>query len=829
MKPIYTLAVLLFCANVSAQNTYHTIAEINAGEGWLRSTAAPVATLATRLLIYQHGGATINTSGAINSLNSAGHYDLNSVSRISADTIFLALPVRHNYQLSATQLVFVEAAPTVTITGQVTNVPAFDGRTGGIRFLAADDTLQLAADADVRAAGRGFRGGVGTEADSDCFRLTNANGETYPAGNWRGSSRGEGVAGIPVGQEFGRAPAANGGGGGNDHNAGGGGGGNIAAGGIGARNIVMGLLNNACRGNNPGRGGLGLSTNGERIYFGGGGGAGHANNTTAATGGNGGGIIVLWAPNVRFSEGARLLVDGAAAPGPISGDGGGGGGAAGAVLVVAGTVSGRPTISATGGKGSDVANQSDRCFGPGGGGGGGQLVVKSTDRTSFVPSVNANSGGAGLRLNSNECAPNDEPGGSGEAGSEQNLALNQPFGGFTQQIDTLCGAGIIRLTDASFGAQQVSWAVVPTNTGLTITADGPSLELSSDGTVAGTFRATQTLITDGVLYPGDTATVTFFPAPSVGTVAVVADDEFLNITLSGALHFDAIRYDFGDGTVIDTNRTNIDYTYTAGGAYPLTITLLNGRCGDLVINSQTIVVPAFATAAIDAKNVEGCVPLQLVLTDVSTGVYDTRLWSFPGASPDTSTERQPTIIYSEPGDYTAYLFLEGAVGRDTVDSIAVTVYAIPVADFAFSVDTSTAVFTNLSQEGTNYAWTFGNNGTSTMTDPVHVFDTTGTFAVTLIARNGPCRDTIVRQVTVAVLSDVRELAALGVKVFPNPTSGLLNVSGPASITGVYDLGGRLVTRPAGEQLADLSGLPGGTYVVGLRVQQRRYSVLVVVR
>jgi PKD repeat protein len=828
MKPIYSLLALLLCASLSAQNTYHTIIELNAGEGWLRSSAAADVTLATRLLIYQYGGATINNSGAVSSLNGAGHYDLNRVSRMGGDTIFLALPVRHNYNLAATQLVTFEAALTVGISGQDVATPAFDGRTGGIRLLVADDTLRLGADTDIRASGLGFRGGSGTEADSDCSRLTNANGETYAAGNWRGSSRGEGVAGVPAGQEFGRAPAANGGGGGNDHNAGGGGGGNIAAGGIGARNIVMGLFNNACRGNNPGRGGRGLTTNGERVYFGGGGGAGHANNTSVANGGKGGGLIVLWAPNIIFAAGARLLVDGAAAPGPISGDGGGGGGAAGAVLVVAGAVSGHPEIAARGGKGSDVTNQSDRCFGPGGGGGGGQLVVKADNRSDYDPSVNNNSGGAGQRLNSNECAPTDEPGGSGERGSEQNLALNQPFGGFRQDVDTLCGAGTIRLADASFGAQQVSWELTPANDALTVNATGPSLDVTSDGTVDGTFRAVQTLIYNGVLYPGDTALLTFFPAPSVVAEEVVTDDEFLLVTLSGAINFDAIRYDFGDGTVIDTNLTAFDYTYAAGGDYPLTITLRNARCGNIVVASQTISVPTFAAANIDAKNVEGCVPLQLVFSDISTGVYNARRWAFPGASPEASTEQRPTIIYAEPGTYTAFLFLEGAVGRDTVDSIAVTVYAIPVADFAFSVDTSTAAFTNLSLEGTNYEWTFGDDRTSTTTDPVHVFDTRGTFAVTLIARNGPCRDTIVQQVTVAVLSDVTELAALGVKVFPNPTSGLLKVSGPAQITGVYELGGRLIARYDG-QVADLGGLPGGTYIVGLLAAGQRYSVLVMVR
>ncbi|MEM1357517.1 MAG: hypothetical protein AAGF89_04930, partial [Bacteroidota bacterium] len=261
---------------LSAQNTYHRLTSLNKSEGWLRSSsAAMVVEPGSPLLIYQYGGALINLSGdnigQVSDLRGTGHYDLNRVVRTGDDTIFLAFPVKHTYQLQQTQLVVAPAGSVQNIDTE-RSATNYNGATGGILFLAASSELSISAP--LLAAGAGFRGGAGRQANSDCNRFTAANNETYSLTNWRGAPRGEGVSPLPSGQESGRAPVANGGGGGNDHNSGGGGGANVAAGGGGAGNIVRGLLNNSCRGNFPGRPGRGLLVDDERLYFGGGGGAG---------------------------------------------------------------------------------------------------------------------------------------------------------------------------------------------------------------------------------------------------------------------------------------------------------------------------------------------------------------------------------------------------------------------------------------------------------------------------------------------------------------------------------------------------------------------------
>lgn len=831
MKSLLTGLLLLSLTTIFAQNTYHRIIQINNGQRWLRSNAAQAAGTSTSLLLYQHGGATLGTSGGstgqVTNFNGAGHYDLNRVERVNGDTLFLALPILHNYNPLHSQIVLFEHSASVSVTGFQQVSQSFNGTSGGVIFIAARDRITFESGASLDVSGAGFRGGAGTIANSDCNRLTVANGLAYGPGNWRGSSRGEGIGGVSVSQPFGRAAAGNGGGGGNDHNAGGGGGGNRSTGGVGARNIVMGLFNNACRGNFPGLGGLGLEAEDDMIYFGGGGGAGHANNFTTSGGGDGGGLIVLWAPTIDFGNSSGILANGLNG-GNADGDGGGGGGAAGSVLFAADTLLGSPEITLEGGRGGDVQNGSTRCFGPGGGGGGGRLISTATSRTGYAPDTSLEGGSFGQRLGSNECGPNDEPAGTGEDGTEENIATIVPFGGFVQSADTICGGDVILLTDATSGAARVEWSILPPNEGLQANQTGGNLRVTTTPETSGTFRAVQTLFIDNQEFPGDTAVFTVVPAPSLSSISVVYENETVSIVIIGATGFDAIRYDFGDGTVIDTTSTSLNHTYTEAGDYDVSVTLLNERCGDEVFADTTFIVSEFASADTDLKFAEGCAPLTFTIVDRSTGTYDDRRWNFPGGSPETSNEAQPTVTYTEPGEYDITLTLLDAVGPDTIRIIPVRVFAQPVADITVTVDTASATFSNGSTDGTDFFWSFGDGNTSTEEEPTNTYEATGIYTVTYFVENGPCRDSASLEVVIDVLSDLVNLEELGVRLFPNPTSGQLTLTGPARITGAFDLTGRKVLVGNDRDL-DLSSLPAGTYLIAILANDKTYWTRVIKR
>lgn len=835
MKFFLTGLMLLSLTTIFAQNTYHRIIQLNNGQKWLRSAAAQVAAPGTSLFLYGHGGATIGTSGAstgvVTNLNGAGHYDLNRVERVSGDTLFLALPVMHSYNSLHSQLVMFEGSPSVTVTGSQRVSRAFNGTLGGIIFIAAEDKITLAGGASLDASGAGFRGGATSVAASDCNRFTIANGLAYGPGNWRGSSRGEGIGGVPSSQPLGRAPAGNGGGGGNDHNAGGGGGANTAGGGVGARNIVMGLFNNACRGNFPGLGGTGQEAEADRVYFGGGGGAGHANNFNSSGGGNGGGLIVLWAPTIDFGNSSEIIANGA--DGSIAdGDGGGGGGAAGSVLLTADTLIGSPSITLDGGQGGDVTNITGgdraRCIGPGGGGAGGRLLNTATNRNAYTPDVSLAGGTFGKRLGSTGCSPNDEPAGIGEDGTEEDISIFIPFGGFVQSADTLCGGEVLRLVDASSEEARIEWSVTPQNEGLQATQLGKDLRVTTSPNTSGTFRAIQTLFLDNEEFPGDTAVFTVTPSPTLDFIAVVYNQGTVFLSIMGGTGFDFIRYDFGDGTVIDTISTSLNHAYTEAGDFTTSVTLINDRCGDEIFLDTTFVVSEFASVDTDLKFVEGCAPYTFTISDRSSGTFNDRRWNFPGGSPEVSSLASPTVTYTEAGEYDITLTLLEGVGADTIRTIPVRIYTQPVADVSFTVDTASAAFINETNVGTNYFWEFGDDSTSTLEEPTHTYLETGTYTVNYLVENGPCRDSTTFEVTIDVLSDVVDLEELGVRLFPNPTSGQLTLTGPARISGVFDLTGRQVLAGSDRNM-DLSGLPASTYMVSVLAADKVYWVRIVKR
>jgi PKD repeat protein len=74
----------------------------------------------------------------------------------------------------------------------------------------------------------------------------------------------------------------------------------------------------------------------------------------------------------------------------------------------------------------------------------------------------------------------------------------------------------------------------------------------------------------------------------------------------------------------------------------------------------------------------------------------------------------------------------------------------PKADFLYDVDDVdgvTVTFTNLSERATSYEWDFGDGNTSTEENPVHVYDASGTYTVTLTAEGEGGSDTFEEEFT----------------------------------------------------------------------------------
>ena len=164
----------------------------------------------------------------------------------------------------------------------------------------------------------------------------------------------------------------------------------------------------------------------------------------------------------------------------------------------------------------------------------------------------------------------------------------------------------------------------------------------------------------------------------------------------------------------------------------------------------------------------------------------------------------------------------------------------PLAGFRHAIDSSNSlrvIFTDNSfYAPTDWLWDFGDGSTSSLKDPLHKYDSPGTYLVCLTVSNAYDSDTICREVTVDAPNATEEPQPQvpAVKVWPNPArSGVvveLPQPSPRPVRLVlYDALGRevyrMLSRAGDRQLFfDVSGWAGGVYAWQLWQEGRMLGV-----
>ena len=146
-------------------------------------------------------------------------------------------------------------------------------------------------------------------------------------------------------------------------------------------------------------------------------------------------------------------------------------------------------------------------------------------------------------------------------------------------------------------------------------------------------------------------------------------------------------------------------------------------------------------------------------TDQSTNNPTSWSWNF-GDGSTANTSRNPTHTYNSPGNYTVTLTVTNSYGSDAETKTGyITVGNSPVAEFTGSPRTITTgqsvQFTDQSTNNpTSWSWNFGDGGTSTSHNPSHVYNSAGSYTVTLTATNsyGSDNETKSNYITVEELS-----------------------------------------------------------------------------
>ncbi len=158
------------------------------------------------------------------------------------------------------------------------------------------------------------------------------------------------------------------------------------------------------------------------------------------------------------------------------------------------------------------------------------------------------------------------------------------------------------------------------------------------------------------------------------------------------------------------------------------------------------------TADFSFSTSQSCAPVTVQFTDESVG-GTSRVWSFPGGTPSTSTALSPTVTYLASGQYQATLQAINNFGSNSItQSVTVTTLPLPSPNFIFNVNENNVQFTYTGTSVIFYSWNFGDGSTlSNLPNPQHTYSQNGTFNVTLLVTNVCGSNSISFPMTISVL------------------------------------------------------------------------------
>ncbi len=257
-----------------------------------------------------------------------------------------------------------------------------------------------------------------------------------------------------------------------------------------------------------------------------------------------------------------------------------------------------------------------------------------------------------------------------------------------------------------------------------------------------------------------TPVVAFFGTPLAGCFPLPVN--FTDQSTAGSGTITTWQWDFGDGT--SSNIQNPLHIYAAAGNYNVTLRLTNSfGCIKVLSKAQYIKISSGVHADFSNSAPSGCLmPVNINFQNLSTGTGALSYqWSFGDGG--TSTLANPSHLYNAAGIYTVQLITTSSNGcTDTITKI--NLINIANINAAFTSSGSVCVNAPLSITNTStplpiaVAWDFGDATTSTVTNPIKIYNTAGVFQIRLIANFGGCFDTAFKTVS----------------VFDNPVAGFTN-------------------------------------------------------
>ena len=192
-----------------------------------------------------------------------------------------------------------------------------------------------------------------------------------------------------------------------------------------------------------------------------------------------------------------------------------------------------------------------------------------------------------------------------------------------------------------------------------------SVTFSKEGYSSQTFEITTQNMAcqrlDVTMYPEGTIVPTFTANP---TTLYEGSSVQFNNTTSG--NYVSASWTFDGGSPATSTATSPTVTYNTHGTYDATLTIVNTNgCSASATEHITVYEAVPPVADFSASETYIMAENSVTFTDLSTNMPTSWSWTFEGGTPATSTEQNPTVTYSEAGEYTVTLVATNAFGSGT--------------------------------------------------------------------------------------------------------------------------------------------------------------------
>ncbi|MBE0649673.1 MAG: PKD domain-containing protein [Bacteroidales bacterium] len=270
------------------------------------------------------------------------------------------------------------------------------------------------------------------------------------------------------------------------------------------------------------------------------------------------------------------------------------------------------------------------------------------------------------------------------------------------------------------------------------------------------------------------ALVDSLPQPDFTYVTPNCDQPtyFEGSTRGGGNFISTWKWNFGDiasGTADTSTLQNPNHLYPSGDSiYQVKLVVMNfNGCIDSV--TKPITKTSCLHVLYTVNTPTGCAKNPIYFKDHTTlgssrGSINKWNWDFGDGQTETYTAYRDSVlhVYNSAGTYHVILSVTATVNNipftNTYDSI-IQIYRPPVANFVFSnactnqevyfTDSTKTYDSNLSQWQWSFNDPYSSDNSSRLQDPVHLYDTTGTFPARLIVTdNNNCHDTVTKPVAV---------------------------------------------------------------------------------